>query len=285
MISTPLNCNADSGIEMIFLLLFSRVNLVNLFFYSTGSSDPHDVNIFWNKVDVTLNKTGAIHSFNKQTKSLAKGIKILDNTSLFIKKVRPQHSGLYNCYMNSSSSDFKSSLTAPFETYSYFIHVCDQRKNNSINGTYTEWNHYEDYVYKPGEKMVQSIPHINQMFKPSLIVHWSAWGKCLCGKYTYDTRSYRDAYCCVKLFHGLILPCQSSSLKEIRPEVAKILENISTFKEYRRCMEDCIPGRKLINFIGNNTSIHRQFVIPKPLRMTRSISKFKKLFICESCPI
>lgn len=96
--------------------------------------------------------------------------------------------------------------------------------------------------------MIQSLPYINQTFKPSLIVNWSAWGNCLCGKYTYDTRSYRYGNCCVKLFHGLILPCQSSILKEIRPELAKILEKIARFKEYRRCMEDCIPGRKFIVF-------------------------------------
>lgn len=138
-------------------------------------------------MDVTLNKTDATHLLNKEMKALEKGMKVLDNASLYIKKVQPKHSGLYNCYLNSSSSDFKSSLTSLYETYSYFIHVSD-RKNTSLNGTYTEWNYYEDYFYKSGEKMVQSIPHINQMFKPSLMVYWSAWGSCICGKYTFDTR-------------------------------------------------------------------------------------------------
>lgn len=194
-------------------------------------------------MDITLNATDASHQLNKQTKSLAKDLKILDSTALYIKKVRPKHSGLYNCCVHSSTFDLESNLTAHHETtYSYFVHVSNQR-NKSLNGTYTEWNYYEDYVYKSGEKMVQSIPHINQMFKPSLTVHWSRWGKCLCGKYTFDTRSYRYAHCCIKLFHGLILPCQSQVLKEIRPEIAKVLEHISTFKEYRRCMEDCTPGK------------------------------------------
>lgn len=205
--------------------------------------------MYWNKVDVTLNKTHAAHSLNKQTKSSEKGYKILDNFSLYIKKVQPKHSGLYNCYLNLSSSDFMSSLTTEFETYSYFIYVSNKKNQSPLNGTYTEWNYYEDYVYKSGEKMVQSIPHINQTFQPSLAVHWTAWGSCLCGKYTYDTRSYRFAYCCVNLFHGLILPCQSSVLKEIRPDVAKILENIAVFKEYRRCMDDCIPGERNFNFL------------------------------------
>lgn len=183
---------------------------------------------------------------NKQKKSLEKGLKVLDNTSLYIKKVQPKHSGLYNCYLNSSSSDFKSSLTSDYVTYSYLLHVCDQ-KNTSPNGTYTEWNYYEDFVYKSGEKMLQSIPHINQTYKPTLMVYWSAWGNCLCGKYTFDTRSYRYAYCCIKLFHGLIFPCQSLLLKKIQPEIAQILENISQFKEYRRCMEDCTPGKYFIS--------------------------------------
>lgn len=174
----------------------------------------------------------------------------MDNMSLFMKKVQPKHSGLYNCYLNSSSSDFKTSLTTPFETYSYFVQVSN-RSNQSLNGTYSDWNYYEDYVYKSGEKMVQAIHTGNQTFKPTLIVHWSVWGHCLCGKFKYDTRSYRYAYCCVQLSDGLVLPCQSTVLKEIRSDVAKIVEKISKFKEYRRCMEDCIPGMILFHFFLN----------------------------------
>ncbi|XP_037030444.1 uncharacterized protein LOC119070282 isoform X2 [Bradysia coprophila] len=206
----------------------------------TGSDDSHDVNIFWRRVDIHLNRTESTRALNKQTKSVENGIKVLDNLSLFFKKVQPKHSGLYNCYMNATSREFQSSLTAPFETYSYFIHV-SVHKNKLLNGTYTEWNYYEDFVYRSGENKVQALAHANHTSKPSLIVHWSAWGNCLCGKYKYDTRSYRYAYCCVRLFDGLLLPCQSEVLKEIRDDVAKIVENISTFKEYRRCMDDCIP--------------------------------------------
>ncbi len=211
-------------------------------FNSSASYHHHDVDIHWMKVHININQTEVVHSLNKQMKSLVKDMKILENTSLYIKKAQPKHSGLYNCYLNSSSSDFKSSLSTPFETYSFFIHVSDDTKNKSLNGTYTEWNYYEDFVYKSGGKMVQSLPNGNQTAKPSLLVHWSSWGNCMCGKYTYDTRSYRFAYCCIKLHGGLILPCQSAALKEIRPDVVKIVGNISNFKEYRRCMDDCVPG-------------------------------------------
>lgn len=210
-----------------------------MFHYSNGSADPHDVNIYWIKVNIDLNSTVSIDALNKQTKSLKKGIKVQDNLSLFIKKIQSKHSGLYNCHLNSTSTEFQSSLTAPFETYSYFVQVTD-RKNRTLNGTYTEWNYYEDYVYRSGESKVQAIPNGNR--NTALVVHWSAWGNCVCGKYKYDTRSYRYAYCCVKLFDGLMLPCQSEILREIRHDIAKIVENISTFKEYRRCMDDCVPG-------------------------------------------
>lgn len=115
-----------------------------------------------------------------------------------------------------------------------------------MNGTYTEWNYYEDYVYRLSERVIQSIPLMNHTSSPSLIVYWGDWGNCLCGKYTYDTRSYRNAYCCIKLFHALILPCQSLVLTEIQPEIAKIVHHISNFREYRRCIEDCVPGKKTI---------------------------------------
>lgn len=231
-----LQCN-DWYFEIIRCLLSRQSKLT---IHST-SFDLQNADIYWEKVDITLDKTEKSHPLNKQFKSFEKGLKILANSSLYIKKVKTKHSGLYSCYRNLSSADYNSSLTAHSETYSYFLDVSN-RKNKPSNGTYTEWNYYEDYVYKPGEKLMQSIPHINQTLKPSLMVHWSDWGKCICGKYTYDTRSYRYANCCVKFYHGLVLPCQSLALKGIRPEIAKILGNISTFKEYQRCMDDCVPG-------------------------------------------
>lgn len=221
--------------------------------FSDGS-DPNDVNIYWKKVNVILNTTlESSQILNKQTKALRKKLKILDN-SLYFKKIESKESGLYNCYLNTSSPDYDSTVTLQHETFSYFIHVYNVT-TQTVNGTYTEWNYYEDYVYKANEKMIQSIPLINQMFRPSLIVHWSAWGNCLCGKYTYDTRSYRLAYCCTKIFHGLILPCQSSILKDISPEIAKILGNIMNFKEYCRCMEDCLPGNNI--FVLTETNLYR----------------------------
>lgn len=191
-------------------------------------------------------------------KTFQKNLKILDNTSLFIKKIQNKDSGLYTCYLNTSSSDYETTLTSHYESYSYFIHIFNE-KNQSKNGTYTEWNYYEGYVYRSCEKMMQSIPLINDMFKPSLIVHWSAWGDCLCGKYKYDTRSYRNAHCCTKLFHGLILPCQSLVLKEVRPEISKILETVANFKEYRRCMEDCVPGKNDLFLTRKENSKNKLF--------------------------
>lgn len=264
----------------------NSLDLPNVILHSNGSNDLHDVNIYWSRVNVHLNRSDSTHPLNRQTKSLDKSIKLTDNLSLVFKKIQPKHSGLYNCHLNSTTTDFQSSLTAPFEAYTYFIHVSDN-KNEKMNGTYTEWNYYKDYVYRSGENKMQAIPHhANQTSKPSLIVHWSAWGNCNCGKYKFDTRSYRYAYCCVKLFDGLILPCQSVILKEIHQDVARIVENIFTFKEYRRCMDDCIPGCISISFYCRNHHHLFQsdllFSIQKPFPKTRLISNFKKLIICDS---
>lgn len=183
-------------------------------------------------------------SLNKKTKAFQRDMIILDDASLLIKKMKSKHSGLYNCYLNASSLDYETSLTTSFATFSYFVQVVDEKNQTLLNGSYTEWNYYEDNVYATAQRQIQSILLNNRTTNTSTVkVHWTDWGNCLCGIYKYDTRSYKYGYCCANMSEHLVLPCHSLILKEFYPELTKIVEHISVFKQYKRCLDDCVPGK------------------------------------------
>ena len=81
---------------------------------------------------------------------------------------------------------------------------------------------------------------------------WDDWSKCICGVKLYNTRRYRIGHCYVKindnvnntnlLNNSLFLPCKSDYLTNNYKFCADLVRNVTDFKEYEHCFDECVPG-------------------------------------------
>lgn len=201
-----------------------------------NSTDDTSTNI-----NITLSKL--------QIGSVKKGFTILETGYLFF-KAKLRHSGLYHC--RGQSANYSINLSPAF---SYYLAIVPQTEVPLV-GSVSDSISYRNDVVEPIRDDIQLLAIFgedsqnNRSTNPidvDIFYTWTEWGQCVCGTFKYDTVRYRYGYCCVRIaeFSGnvIVLPCAGDHLIEASyPQFAATVANVSTFKEYERCMDECVPG-------------------------------------------
>lgn len=175
--------------------------------------------------------------------SVKKGFTITDTGYLFF-KAKPRYSGLYRCCHTDLS-----------HVFSYYLTVVP-RTEVPLIGSISDWIRYRNDVVEPTRDDIQLLAMFgadNQNNSSTNVVDvdifytWTDWGQCLCGSFKYDTLRYRYGYCCIRIAESngnvIVLPCAGEHLRaSAYPQYAAVVANVSTFREYQRCMDECVPG-------------------------------------------
>lgn len=165
-------------------------------------------------------------------------------------KAKLRHSGLYHC-RGEIASNYTIDTTRAF---AYYLAVVPQTEVALI-GSISDWIRYRNDVVHPIRDDIQlamfgSESQNNQSKNPvdvDMFYSWTEWGQCVCGTFKYDTLQYRYGYCTVRIVelngNVIVLPCAGEHLiSAAYPQFAAAVANVSIFKEYQRCMGECVPG-------------------------------------------
>lgn len=170
----------------------------------------------------------------------------METGNLFF-KAKLWQSGFYHC-RREIAANYTIDMS---HAYSYYIAVVP-RTEATLIGSISDWIRYRNDVVEPIRDDIQLLAMFgadsrNNPVDVDIFYNWTEWGQCVCGTFKYDTLQYRYGYCCVRITESngnvIVLPCAGEHLiSAAYPQFAVAVANLTTFKEYQRCMDECVPG-------------------------------------------